>query len=207
MNRSKRVPRVQVRAHVTVVTLAAEARSAGERTVSSGGIFIPSEAPFASSSRGRVGCGAPLEDTREAMKRTALCLALVLLAPGLSLFAGAGFQVIANPSVVGDQLSRQVLAGIFLKKNSRWGDGHEIVVVDQSTQSPVRAEFTRAVLQQPLPAVQAYWLRAISSGATPPVVRGSDRDVAEFVRTHDGAIGYVAADFAAEGVKVVRIIE
>jgi ABC-type phosphate transport system substrate-binding protein len=141
------------------------------------------------------------------MKRAILLLTLLALVPAHSLIAAPGFKVIANASVVGDQLSRQVLAGIFLKKNSRWGDGHEIVVVDQSTQSAVRAEFTRDVLEQPLAAVQAYWLRAISSGATPPVVKGSDADVAEFVRTHKGAIGYVSADFAAEGVKLVQITE
>jgi ABC-type phosphate transport system substrate-binding protein len=143
------------------------------------------------------------------MKRVPLLLlAILLLLPSPSLPAAEGFKVITHPDVSGTQLSRNLLASIFLKQSTRWGNGHEIVVVDQSTQSPVRAEFSSEVLRQPLPAVQSYWLREISAGrATPPVVKASDADVVAFVHDHAGAIGYVSADFPAEGVKLVQVVD
>jgi hypothetical protein len=55
-------------------------------------------------------------------------------------------------------------------------------------------------------SVRQYWQQEIFSGrGTPPPVRASDLEVAEYVAANPGAIGYVAADAEVKDVKVVQI--
>lgn len=141
------------------------------------------------------------------MKRLSLVVVLLLVLPLRSLFAADAFKVIAHPSVVGEHVSREVLAGIFLKKNTRWSDGSPILAVDQSTRSGVREAFSKAVLHKSVAEVQHYWMGVISSGrGAPPPVKGSDAEVAAYVRANPGAVGYVSGGFAlGDGLKVLRV--
>jgi ABC-type phosphate transport system substrate-binding protein len=140
-------------------------------------------------------------------KRLSLVAAILILVPFRCLFAADGFKVIAHPSVTGEEISRGVLAGIFLKHNTRWSDDSPILVVDQSTRSPVREAFSKDVLHKSVAEIQYYWMRVISSGGeTPPPVKGSDAEVAAYVRAHPGAVGYVSEGFAvADGLKLLRV--
>lgn len=128
----------------------------------------------------------------------------------------AGFVVIVNSSNPVTSLTRSELSNIFLKQQSAWPDGQVIVPVDQEETSAVRAEFSRVVMKRPIAAVKSYWQKQIFSGAAvPPVEKASSEDVAVYVSTVHGAVGYVGLVAALSsgravvklpaGVKVVRL--
>jgi ABC-type phosphate transport system substrate-binding protein len=122
--------------------------------------------------------------------------------------AGSRFRIIVNHDVKGARISRGVLSSIFLKQSPRWGDGSRALPVDQSVRSEVRQTFTGDVLLQGVAEVQIYWQRRMSSGVTPPPVKTSDQEVAEFVAATPGAIGYVSVGAPLpEGVKAVELVD
>ncbi len=147
----------------------------------------------------------------------AAALAVAVMAGGVASGEGLGFAVIVNEGNPVESLSRAQLTKIFLKQESAWPDGQVIVPVDQSEDSPVRAEFTRVVLGRSVAAVKSFWQKQIFSGsAVPPVEKATGADVAVYVSSFRGAVGYVAvarqlSDGRAvvslpAGVKVIRLI-
>ncbi len=145
-------------------------------------------------------------------RRWSLLFGLALLAAGPAA-AQDGFKVVVHASVAGTQVKRQALAALFLKKATRWGDGRLARPVDQSARSPVRQRFSMDVLGQPVAAVTLYWQREITSGRAtaerlPPSVKGSDDEVAAFVKATEGAVGYLSAAAAVpDGVKVLKLVD
>ena len=123
-------------------------------------------------------------------------------APSYRVVVAAGNPVSA--------LKRRDVATIFLKKKTRWDSGAEIVPVDQSANSLVRAAFTREVLDSEglsrLSAVQTYWQQQLFSGrSAPPPIKASDAEVVAFVAGNPNAIGYVSTGATTAGVKIVPI--
>ena len=88
-----------------------------------------------------------------------------------------------------------------------WPGGQSAEAVDLAEGSSVRAAFSEAVHGKGVEPVKAYWLREIYSGRkVPPPEVGSDQEVLDFVRTHPGGIGYVAAGTPLpEGVKALVV--
>ena len=102
--------------------------------------------------------------------------------------------VIVNASNATTELTNRELSRIFRKEVTRWNDGSTILPVDLPERAPARAEFTQRVHGKPTQAIVAYWQQQIFSGrSVPPVERKNDAEVIEYVRTHPGAVGYVAA--------------
>jgi len=145
------------------------------------------------------------------MRRNVLISILVLSCAFASrpASADARVKVIVNPSVPGDRMTRATLASVFLSETSRWGDGKLVQAVDQSVQSSARAAFSNDLLGRPVAAVQNHWLRQVTAGgARPPLVKETDADVFEFVRTNPGAIGYVSAGYPTDArVRVVSVVD
>ena len=120
--------------------------------------------------------------------------------------APAPFLVIVHPSNSVSALTRAELSAIYLKRMRSWAGGAAIVAVDQTATSVVRARFTSAVHGKSVAFVTRYWHRLLFSGrAVPPPVLPSDAAVIELVRSEPGAIGYIAATAAPEGVKVIVV--
>ncbi|HET9314205.1 MAG TPA: substrate-binding domain-containing protein [Vicinamibacteria bacterium] len=123
-----------------------------------------------------------------------------------------GFQVIVSSDNPVTTLTRDEAARIFLKKMTRWKDGKEVVPVDQSSRSRVRATFSEQVLAveglEKISAVENYWRQLIYSGrGNPPAVKNSDEEVRHFVANTSGAVGYVSTGADVSGVKVVKVQE
>jgi ABC-type phosphate transport system substrate-binding protein len=142
-------------------------------------------------------------------RRRATLLSLILLAlPGHELpAADASFVLITNSSNPVSSLSPETLARYYFKKSRKWPNGWSVTPVDQSATSSVRTTFTRELLGKRMGEMRDYWLKQTLSGAdVPPVTRGADADVIEFVSQEAGAIAYVsaAAKLPAE-VKALRI--
>jgi ABC-type phosphate transport system substrate-binding protein len=139
------------------------------------------------------------------MKRSTLIVAAVLLAVTARIAsAAAGYVVIVNKSSAIAKLKRREVAQIFLKKTSKVGNA-EVVPVDLLQGSAVRAEFTKAVLEKSISAVNAYWQQQIFSGKSVPPSEMSEDDAVAFVRANSGAISYVSPQKVAAGVKVVEV--
>jgi ABC-type phosphate transport system substrate-binding protein len=120
--------------------------------------------------------------------------------------ADAGFQLIAHPGVSGTAVSKDVVAGIFLKRVQRWGDGQLIEPVDLTAASPVREAFSAEMLGMPVAGVKNYWLDRMAKGLWPPRIKEADEDVIGYVAAHPGGIGYVAAGTPLPPtVKVLRV--
>ena len=135
-----------------------------------------------------------------------------LLAPlALALCAGPlraqGYVVVVRADNPVTSLSRAKVSDLFLKRTNRWDDGTVAVPVDLDAGDRAREAFTRQVHGKPVTAVQAFWQQQIFSGKqAPPVERGTDEEVLEFVRSRPGAIGYVSAGTAlGAGVKIVPV--
>lgn len=127
-------------------------------------------------------------------RRFVLAVALALAGASLSP-AAEGFVVIVHPSVVGTKVRRADLAAVFLKKALRWSGGGGLAVpVDQSGTSPVRQAFSEAVIGYSAAQVLQYWQKQMfsPSGLRPPLVKGSDAEVIEFVTKNAGSVGYVS---------------
>jgi ABC-type phosphate transport system substrate-binding protein len=142
------------------------------------------------------------------MKRlTSVALAL-MIAPAIGgAEATTTIKVVTHPGVPGGQIRKETLADVFLGRASRLANGQAIVPVDQSTQSQVRAAFSQSVLLQSVAAVQAHWLREIAKNRRPPLTKGSDAEVLDFVAANPGAIGYVSAATVTDAsVKEIQIV-
>lgn len=148
------------------------------------------------------------------MRSTMLLLVMVLAGVAPARPAedrdAPGFRVIVAPTNSLETIERERVARIFLKSETRWENGREIAVVDQSSRSPVRLSFSRGVLKtvgmSRMSAVQSYWQQQLFSGrGTPPPIKSSDEEVVAFVAANPAGIGYVAADAILEGVKALTI--
>lgn len=123
-----------------------------------------------------------------------------------STVAAQSYVLIANESVTESSLSKDDVSSIFLKTKSKWGDGSAITPVDQSARAVVREAFSQEVHGRGVGAIRSHWQQAAFSGAgTAPIERGNDTDVVAFVKSNPGAVGYVSADAAIDGVKVIAV--
>ena len=100
--------------------------------------------------------------------------------------------VVVNSANPVSSMSREKVAQIFLRQMVVWGNGDEVLPVDQIERAPARAAFARDVQLQSVKALKTYWQQRIFSGdESPPPERVTDSDVLTYVRSNAGAIGYV----------------
>ncbi len=124
-----------------------------------------------------------------------LLRATLVLAAAVAQSAGAG-EVIANASV---SLNADEIRDVFLGEK-QFSGRVKLVPVDNSS---LQAEFLSKVLQSDERKYAARWTRkSFREGLAAPSVKGSDAEVAAFVRATPGAIGYVRGH--VEGVQVLE---
>lgn len=116
------------------------------------------------------------------------------------------YRVIVHPGVSADGVTAGELSDLFLKKADRWPDGSRVFPVDQVETAAVREAFTRDVHGRSVSAIKSYWQQRIFSGRdVPPPEKPSDREVVDFVRSTPGAVGYVSAGTALQGVATLGL--
>lgn len=152
---------------------------------------------------------------RRAHRRGVLVMLGVVCASAIGAICGvealaegrhADFKIIVHPKNPVRAASREVIADMFLKRVVAWRNGETVKPVDQHQRSRVREVFSEHVLKRSVAAVRRYWQQRIFSGRdVPPPELESDRAVLRYVLKHEGAIGYVSADFDAEGVHVLAL--
>ncbi len=138
-------------------------------------------------------------------RRIVLILALAaLLAPAMSY--AQDYKVVVHSGNPTDILTKEQLGKMFLKKIVKWDTGTPIIPVDQAPTSAIRATFNKVVHAKPASAIASYWQQQIFAGRdVPPAEKAGDTAVLAFVKANPGAIGYVSAGGATDGVKVLSI--
>lgn len=119
------------------------------------------------------------------------------------------FQVVVHPSVHGTRIARANLSALFTGKISQWGDKSPAMPVDQSAKSPVRRAFTATVIGLSMGELQMYWQRRVAADRVfPPPIKGTDKEVLDYVSATAGAIGYVGPDVAIpETVRTLAVVD
>lgn len=144
--------------------------------------------------------------------RRAVLLAFLLAAAGLAGgpadAADVAVAILVNANNPTSSLSTEDVAKLFLKKTTKWpASGEKVMPVDLHEQSAVRESFSKQFHGKGTAAIKAYWQKMIFSGRdVPPPEKTSVADVAAYVRTNAGGVGYVPASYdAGAGVKVLQV--
>jgi ABC-type phosphate transport system substrate-binding protein len=144
------------------------------------------------------------------MRRTAISLFLIgFLAVSVSAFAqNRGFKVVGHPSTTPDSITKKDLARIFLKQKTKWPSGQAAEPVDLKGSQELRSRFYEQVLNKTLDMIESHWQAQVFSGkGRPPTTASSESAVVALVRSRPGAVGFVSAGAATDGVKLIRVTD
>src|SRR5215831_8495803 len=114
-------------------------------------------------------------------------------------------KLIANPSVHRESISARQVKSIFLQDiNSLDGDHVEPVLAKAGS---THDAFLKRYLGKDDAALQNHYRGLVFTGrGAMPHFMASDADIVAYVMRTRGAIGYVAASYPVDGVKILRII-
>jgi ABC-type phosphate transport system substrate-binding protein len=119
--------------------------------------------------------------------------------------ACAELVVVVNPSN-SSTLDEKIVQRIFLGKDKKFSDGGETIPVNQSTDSPLRADFDSTILGRSSSQVSAYWSKLVFTGkGIPPKEVSSDAEIIELVSNNPNVIGYIDSSSVTDAVKVVNL--
>ena len=130
------------------------------------------------------------------MKKLSFLLAfaaLLLIAETGSTAQQNSYQVIVHADNQLDSISKTRVSQLLLKKVPRWEEGTPAAPVDLDSKSPVRAALSKDVHGRSVSSIKSYWQRQIFSGREVPPPEFSEAQVLQYVQSHPGSIGYVAA--------------
>jgi ABC-type phosphate transport system substrate-binding protein len=146
------------------------------------------------------------------VKKIVLLLALATLSIGAPRAAAQSgkYVVVVNPRNPIRRLNASQLSKIYLGKLQGWdidGKIEPVVVLDQKSGSPLRAQFTQDILRKSVAEADAYWRQEIYAGRSFPPLEQSEDEALNAVRASLGGIAYVSATADLKGVKVVSVHE
>ncbi len=131
---------------------------------------------------------------------------MVLLLAGIQTVQ-AEIAVITHPGVKEIGVSREQVADIYMGNSKSYPNGVSAKPVDQSSNSPVREKFYKAVVRKSASEVNRHWSRLKFTGkGKPPRVIAGDEAVKNWVARNPGAIGYIEGKYLDKSVNVVLII-
>jgi ABC-type phosphate transport system substrate-binding protein len=122
-----------------------------------------------------------------------------------STVCAADVKIIANESVGATSISADELKGVFLATKTSLSDGSHVVPVLEKG-GPAHEAFLKDYLGKTDSALETYYRSLVFTGkASMPKTLGADAEVVAYVAKTKGAIGYVGADAATEGVKTLEM--
>ncbi len=137
--------------------------------------------------------------------KSGTCILTVVTA-GLALAClaqAADVKVVANASVKADSISADDLKSVFLATKTSLGAGDHVEPVLEKGGAAHEA-FLKEYLGKSDSALDTYYRTLVFTGkASMPKTVGTDAEVVAYVAKTKGAIGYVGAGAATEGVKVL----
>lgn len=124
---------------------------------------------------------------------------------GATSVRAADMQVIANPSVKSAAVSVDELKNVFLGNTSSLADGSKVEPV-LAESGAAHDEFLKDVVGKSAPALKNHLKTLVFTGkGSMPKSFASEADIVKYVAKTPGAIGYVSAGAAADGVKKMAL--
>ena len=119
--------------------------------------------------------------------------------------AAGGVKIVANPSVTANSLSLAELKSVYLQEKNALVDGTHVQPV-LAKGGAAHEAFLRQYLDKSDPALQIYYRSLVFTGkGSMPKLVHSESEMLTYVAKTKGAIGYVSASAAVEGVKVLDL--
>jgi hypothetical protein len=116
----------------------------------------------------------------------------------------ADIKVIANSSVSSSSISVDDLKEVFLLTKNSLGGGHAEPVLEKG--GAAHEAFVKEYLGKTDTALQTYYRSLVFTGkASMPKTLGGDAEVVAYVAKTKGAVGYVSAAAATQGVKTLEV--
>jgi len=141
------------------------------------------------------------------LSRITYVVAIALLASANVWAQSGSYKVVVNPANPETSISKSALSRIFLKKSTRFLDGHGASPVDLPLNSATRESFSKSVLGKSSSEVDAFWQQQIFSGKDIPPPQKSESAALDYVRSNGNGIAYVSAGADTHGVKVLTVSE
>jgi ABC-type phosphate transport system substrate-binding protein len=139
------------------------------------------------------------------MKTLALLGAAAMLVFATGSANAADMKIIANNDVKADSVSAEELKSVYLLTKSSLADGSHVQPVLEKGGAAHEA-FVKEYVGKTDSALQTYYRSLVFTGkASMPKILGSDAEMTAYVAKTKGAIGYVSADAATDGVKTLAV--
>ncbi len=133
----------------------------------------------------------------------------ILASTALAMLMAAAVQaadvkIIANESIAATSITADEMKGVFLSTKTSLSDGSHVVPVLEKG-GPAHEAFLKE-LGKTDSALETYYRSLVFTGkASMPKTLGADAEVVAYVAKTKGAIGYVGADAATDGVKTLEL--
>ena len=112
-------------------------------------------------------------------------------------------KVIANPGVPEDTLSQNMIKAVFLGNRTTWSDGRAIEFVTLISGN-VHNTFLKKFVEKTPIQFSTYWKRQVYTGkGFSPKSFATERELIDYVASHDGSVGYVSGAADVTAVKVL----
>ncbi len=117
----------------------------------------------------------------------------------------AELVIIGNPDLPGPRLDAKDLERIYLGKQTRWENDEAIIPV-MLKKGPVHDAFVEDFLGRSVHRFVTYWRQMVFTGkGIPPRGFANEQELVTFVAETPGALGYISAETAVAGVKVLLV--
>lgn len=140
-----------------------------------------------------------------------MMFSMMLLTLLLMLFAinckadEKGIVIVANPSVLVSEISRGDIRRIYFGKMKKWPNGMRIKAA-QIKNGVLPEIFSSELMRKRLKKYKLYWKRVIAAGTgIPPRSFGSQEEMLEYIKSTEGAIGYIGALSDTTGVVILKV--
>ncbi|MFQ5568172.1 MAG: substrate-binding domain-containing protein [Rhodothermales bacterium] len=127
-----------------------------------------------------------------------MMLVMLLVATGTRV-APAQIAVVVHPSSPVDNLTLTELKRIY--------SGEVTTFSDLCIQTNLGDRFFEVVMDKNMRAVRKIWVKVMLSGQASqgPISHNTDEKVLDYIREHEGAIGFIHYENVPDDVKVVRV--
>ena len=116
----------------------------------------------------------------------------------------AGVYIIVNKDNNIDQVTKEQVYRLFLKKTKRFQNGIVALPYAREEETKIRMQFNKLVLERSEQQLRYYWARKMFSGGEhPPGIIVSEQEVIDIVSEDISAISYVSDRPSIDKVKVV----
>jgi len=132
--------------------------------------------------------------------------ALLLLFLLSKVLSAEDIVVVTNVHSTIENLDRETLRAIYLKKRSYW-KSMKLTPINLPPKNKTREVFEQVVIQLSFEKLDSYWMKEHYRGKRPPYRVNSVQSALEFVKKLKGAIAYVPSGKVDREVKILYRIK